>query len=112
MFASFLSTSKIPINLLFFGVFLLLGFSGYGQDFISIDNLTLSEGDASTTAFTFTVSVDGGGNAASDIDFVYNTADGTATLSDNDYVQVSGGSGTITAGTPSTTVTVQVNGDT
>ena len=58
------------------------------------------------------MSVDGGGNAANNIDFTFDTADGTATLADNDYVQVIGGSGQITAGTNSTTITVQVNGDT
>ncbi len=96
-----------------FIIFLILGFSfGFGQDPISIDDVTLSEGDAGTTNFVFTVSVDGGGNAAANIDFTVNTADGTATLLDTDYVQIAGGSGTITAGTPSTTVTVVVNGDT
>ena len=47
-----------------------------------------------------------------DIDFTYNTANNTATLANNDYVQVSGGNGTILSGNNSTTVTVQVNGDT
>jgi gliding motility-associated-like protein/uncharacterized repeat protein (TIGR01451 family) len=81
-------------------------------DLISINNVSLSEGNSGTTAFVFTVSVVGGGNAASNIGFTYNTANGTATIGDTDYVSVSGGSGTITAGTPSTTLTVQVNGDT
>ncbi len=82
------------------------------SDAISIGNVSLTEGNTGTKNFTFTVSVDGSGNAASNIGFTYNTANGTATLADSDYVAVLGGSGTITAGTPSTTVTVQVNGDT
>ncbi len=55
--------------------------------------------------------INGGGDAFSDIDFTYNTTDNTATLANNDYVQVAGGSGTILSGANSTTVTVQVNGD-
>ncbi|WP_161594413.1 Calx-beta domain-containing protein [Flagellimonas alvinocaridis] len=80
-------------------------------DPISISDVTLAEGDGATTNFIFTVSVDGGGNAASTIDFDYNTVDGTATTADGDYV-LNAGSGQITAGTPSTTITVVVNGDT
>ena len=80
-------------------------------DPISISDVTLAEGDGATTNFIFTVSVDGGGNAASTIDFDYTTVDGTATTADGDYV-LNAGSGQITAGTPSTTITVVVNGDT
>ena len=87
-------------------------FTNDDTDAISIGNVTLAEGDAGTTSFTFTVSVDGGGNAASNIDFTYDTANNTATTGDSDYVAVSGGSGTITAGSPSTTITIDVNGDT
>jgi hypothetical protein len=79
---------------------------------ISINDVTLVEGNSGTTAYQLTVSVDGGGIAANNIDFTFVTADDTATLADNDYVQVIGGSGQITAGTNSTTITVQVNGDT
>uniref|UniRef100_UPI003D64899D T9SS type B sorting domain-containing protein n=1 Tax=Flagellimonas beolgyonensis TaxID=864064 RepID=UPI003D64899D len=81
------------------------------SDAISISDVTLAEGDAGTTDFIFTVSVDGGGNAASQIDFDVNTVDGTA-LAGTDYVAIVGGTGTITAGSPSTTITVTVNGDT
>jgi len=80
-------------------------------DAISISDVTQSEGNAGTTNFNFTVSVDGGGNAASNIDFDFTTVDGTATIADGDYV-LNSGTGQITAGTPSTTITVQVNGDT
>jgi len=78
---------------------------------ISISDVTLAEGDAGPTDFIFTVSVDGGGNAVAQIDFDVNTVDGTA-VAGTDYVAIVGGSGTITAGTPSTTITVTVNGDT
>lgn len=80
-------------------------------DAISITDVSQVEGDAGTSNFVFTVSVNGGGNATNDIDFTINTADGAATLADADYVQILNGSGTITSGTSSTTVTVLVNGD-
>ncbi|BFP40075.1 hypothetical protein FGF1_09200 [Flavobacteriaceae bacterium GF1] len=78
---------------------------------ISISDVTLAEGNAGTTNFEFTVSVDGGVNAVGDIDFTVNTGGGTATAG-TDYTAIVGGSGTITGGTPSTTVTVVVSGDT
>ena len=79
---------------------------------ISIGNVSLTEGNTGTKAFNFTVSIDGGGNAFSDIDFTYNTANNSAIFANNDYVPVSGGSGTILSGSNSTIITVQVNGDT
>ncbi|MDE3741460.1 Calx-beta domain-containing protein [Maribacter polysaccharolyticus] len=79
---------------------------------ISINNVISDEGDFTTTQFDFTVSIEGGGDAVTDIGFTYSTQNGTATLADSDYVQVTNGSGTITAGTSSTLVTVNVNGDT
>jgi len=82
-------------------------------DTISIDNISLAEGNSGTTDFIFTVSVDGGGVAANDIDFNFNTetTNTTATAGD-DYVVINGASGTIIAGEASTTVVVSVNGDT
>ncbi len=79
---------------------------------ISINDISLAEGNSGQTAFTFTVSVVGGGNALSNITFTANTSNGSATVANNDYVPISGGSGQINTGSPSTTVTVQVNGDT
>ena len=79
---------------------------------ISISNLSQAEGNAGPTTFSFTVSVDGGGAALEDIDFNYSTADGTATAGSGDYTAVSGGVGTILQGATSTTVSVQVGGDT
>ncbi|MGB5700212.1 beta strand repeat-containing protein, partial [Muriicola sp.] len=81
------------------------------SDAISINDVTQVELNSGTSLFIFTVSVDGGGNAASNINFTYNTANGTATAG-SDYVAVVGGTGTITAGTNSTTISVTVNGDT
>ncbi|MEC7838641.1 MAG: Calx-beta domain-containing protein [Chlamydiota bacterium] len=46
-----------------------------------------------------------------DIVFSYNTIDGSATIADNDYTQVSGGTFTILAGTSSQTFTVDVTAD-
>ncbi|PRX57757.1 Calx-beta domain-containing protein [Flagellimonas meridianipacifica] len=91
-------------------IFFFFAYYGYSQT-ISINDVTLAEGNAGTTDFIFTVSVDGGGNAGTDIDFTVNTVNGTAT-SGTDYVAITGGSGTIASGTPSTTITVTVNGDT
>ena len=78
---------------------------------ISIDDVSQAEGDAGTSSFTFTVSVDGGGTALSDIGFTVNTSDNGATAG-TDYVAIVNGNGTITTGSSSTTVVVTVNGDT
>jgi len=77
---------------------------------LSINDVTLSEGNAGTTAFTFTVSlsqVAGPGGVTFDIA----TADGTATAP-SDYTSKSLTSQTIAAGNSSVTFTVLVNGDT
>ena len=76
---------------------------------ISIDDVTLAEGDADTTSFTFTATLDSAVDSPVSIDFA--TADGTAISADNDY---SAASGTLTfAGNAgeTQTVTVNVNGD-
>ncbi|PHQ61455.1 MAG: hypothetical protein COC08_04655, partial [Maribacter sp.] len=64
MFIPFQVTPMVSKRLFFFGALLFLCFSGYGQDPISIGDVTQAETDAGSTVFTFTVSVDGGGNAA------------------------------------------------
>jgi Ca2+-binding RTX toxin-like protein len=76
---------------------------------ISINDVTQNEGDAGTTAFTFTVSLSGASPDTVKVDFA--TADGTATVADGDY---QGNSGTVTfvPGDTSEPVTVLVNGDT
>ncbi|NER09470.1 Calx-beta domain-containing protein [Muriicola jejuensis] len=81
------------------------------SDSISINDVSQVEGQSGTSQFIFNVIVDGGGVAAGNIGFTYNTANGTATAG-QDYVAVVGGTGTITAGTSSTTLSVTVNGDT
>ena len=80
-----------------------------GPPNLSINDVSQDEGNAGTTAFTFTVSISAA--SASNVTFNWATADGTATAP-SDYTAVVGGSGTITAGNTSTTVTVNVNGDT
>jgi len=71
---------------------------------ISIDDVTLAEGNSGTTSFTFTVTLSSG-SATFDIA----TADNTATQP-GDYASNSGNDVAITAGTP-VTFTVLVNGD-
>ena len=76
---------------------------------LSIDDVSLVEGDAGTTDFVFTVSMSN--PSTTDVTVDYTTTDGTATVADGDYVA---GSGTVTilAGETTATVTVPVNGDT
>jgi Calx-beta domain-containing protein/WD40 repeat protein len=75
---------------------------------ISINDVSQAEGNASQTAFPFTISLDQAESAPVTVDF--STADGTATAP-SDYVA---GSGTVTfaPGETAKTVRVQVNGDT
>ncbi|MFC1587864.1 Calx-beta domain-containing protein [Planctomycetota bacterium] len=76
---------------------------------ISIDNVTLAEGDAGTTAFEFTVSLSAASSQTITVD--YTTTDGTATVADGDYTAVSGTVTFIPEDTTET-ITVNVNGDT
>ncbi|MBL8555420.1 MAG: endonuclease/exonuclease/phosphatase family protein [Phenylobacterium sp.] len=80
---------------------------GGGGSTISIDDVTIAEGDSGTTIATFTISRTGGTEAFS-VD--YATAPGTAT-SGADYVGVSGVVN-FGVGETSRTVTVTINGDT
>jgi len=76
---------------------------------VSIDDISLAEGNAGLTSFTFTVTRSDNTDAIS-VDIV--TADGTGTTADNDY---QGGGGTLTfnaGGLLSKAIPVQVNGDT
>ena len=77
---------------------------------LSIDDVTIAEGNAGTTTFSFTVSLDipaPAGGVAFDIA----TADGTATAG-SDYVSNSVIGAAITSGNTSYTFDVTVNGDT
>ena len=79
------------------------------QPTISINDVSLLEGNSGTTAFVFTVSLSNA--SAQPITVNFATADGSATLADNDY-QAGGGSVTFAPGQTSQTITVLVNGDT
>ncbi len=77
---------------------------------MSIDDVSIIEGDSGTSTLSFTVTRTGA--SASAVGFDYATADDTATVAGSDYVAASG-TGTIPSGgaTASTTVSVTVNGD-
>ncbi|NOQ28042.1 MAG: hypothetical protein GQ564_21990, partial [Bacteroidales bacterium] len=76
---------------------------------ISIDDVTLAEGNSGTTSFEFTISFDEA--YGSDITIDYETSDNTATIADSDYQEITTTSTTIPAGTKTKTITVLVNGD-
>jgi hypothetical protein len=76
---------------------------------ISIDDVSLNEGNSGTTPFTFTVSLSRPSAFATTVDFA--TADGAATVADNDY-QPATGTLTLQPGETSKAVAVNVNGDT
>jgi Ca2+-binding RTX toxin-like protein len=75
---------------------------------ISINNVSHNEGNAGTTAYTFTVSLSAPTGVVTTVNWA--TADGSATTADGDY---NAASGTVTfpSGDTSETVTVLVNGD-
>ena len=75
---------------------------------ISINNVSLNEGNAGTTAFTFTVSLSAPDGVVTTVNWA--TADGSATTTDGDY-NAAGGTVTFPSGDTSETVTVLVNGD-
>src|SRR5690606_37494121 len=60
---------------------------------VSINNVSVSEGDSGTPTLTFTVSLSG--DTQEPFKLYYETADGTATTSDDDYVGVVNGELTI-----------------
>ena len=77
---------------------------------LSIDSVTLDEGDSGTTDFNFTVTLSPASTSPVTVDIA--TADGSATVGDDDYVGIPPGSFTCAPGATSLSVTVQVNGDT
>ena len=77
---------------------------------LSINDVAQAEGNAGTTAFNFTVSLTAPAPLGG-VTFDYATADNTATLADNDYVQVPTTGGSIPTGSSTTNIIVQVNGD-
>jgi len=79
-----------------------------GVPVASVDDVTVSEGDAGTTTATFTISLSGASGQAVTVDWA--TTAGTATAG-TDYVAASGNR-TIAAGSTTATVGITVNGDT
>lgn len=78
---------------------------------VSINDVSINEGTGgTTTAFNFSVTRD---NTSEAFTLTVNTSDGSATVADNDYVAISGGTVTFTVGGNLTeTVTVLINHDT
>ena len=76
---------------------------------ITINDVSMSEGNSGTTSFVFTVTLSAPSPNNISVDFA--TADGTATVADNDYAQVSS-TLSFPYGTQTGTVTVAVTGDT
>lgn len=76
---------------------------------LSINNVTVTEGNAGTSLATFTINYAGPGTSGVTVD--YATADGTATAG-SDYVATSGTAILPSTGCKCTTVSVTVNGDT
>jgi hypothetical protein len=75
----------------------------------SIDDVTVAEGDAGTTAFTFTIAKTGATEVTATVDVA--TADGTATVAGGDYTAVTLTTLTFLPGDTTKTVTVDVHGD-
>jgi hypothetical protein len=76
---------------------------------LSINDVTLNEGNAGTTAYTFTITRSGDTSGSSSVD--YRTNDGSATAP-SDYTAVPPTTVTFAATETTKTVTVNVNGDT
>ena len=83
--------------------------AGSGFPAISVANISLAEGDTATTPFVFTVQLSEGAPVGG-ITFNYATANGTA-IAGTDYTATSGAGSIAEAGT-STTITVNVIGNT
>jgi uncharacterized protein (TIGR03437 family) len=78
---------------------------------LSIDDVSLDEGNAGPTTFTFTVSLSAPAPAGG-VSFDIATADNSATISDSDYVAKMLSGQTIPAGDQTYQFVVTVNGDT
>ncbi|HEY9850582.1 MAG TPA: Calx-beta domain-containing protein [Leptolyngbyaceae cyanobacterium] len=80
------------------------------QPTISINDVSVAEGNSGTTKATFTVKLS---NASSETVTVnYATADGTATIADSDYTAIPSTTLTLAAGETEKTIDVFVNSDT
>jgi predicted extracellular nuclease len=82
-----------------------------GETRLSVNDVTVAEGDAGTSTATFTVSLSRPAPAGG-VTFDIATSDGTATASSGDYVARSVAGATIPAGSTSYSFPVTVNGDT
>jgi len=82
---------------------------GGSGETVSINDVSIAEGDTGTTLLTFTVTRSGNTGAFT-LDFA--TADGTATTADDDYEANSGTLTFISGGDLSQTISVIINGDT
>jgi hypothetical protein len=82
---------------------------GGGVNGLAIGDVAVTEGNAGTTTATFTVFLTPAATGTVTVDFA--TADGSATVADNDYVATSG-TLTFTTGQSAQTINVTVNGDT
>jgi predicted extracellular nuclease len=78
---------------------------------LSVNDVPLNEGNASTTTFTFTVSLSSPAPTGG-VTFDIATQDSSATVGDNDYVTNSLSGQTIPAGSSTYPFSVTVNGDT
>ena len=83
---------------------------------IIIDDVSMDEGDAGTTAFVFTLNLMDAAltepaPSPLTITVSWDTSDGTALVADGDYVAVTGGLVTFAPGETTKTLTVDVNGD-
>ena len=76
---------------------------------LSINDVSMSEGNGGTTTFTFTVSLSAA--TTSDVNFDIATEDNTATVADNDYLAQSLTGQVIPAGQQTYTFGVTINGD-
>ena len=76
---------------------------------LSINDVTLAEGAAGTTSFTFTVTLSAAVDSPFSVDFA--TADGTATTADGDYQAASGALNFSGAAGETQTITVLAGGD-
>jgi len=81
----------------------------FARPTVSIQDVSQLEGDTGQTPFVFQVSLSGASIAEVRVDYV--TADGTATVADNDYLPASG-TLVFQPGETSKTITVLVTGDT
>ncbi len=85
--------------------------ANFAGAFITIDDVQHFEGDAGTTTYSFTVSLTQPAPPGG-VTFDITTADGSATIADNDYVANTLLAQTIAAGNTSYSFDVTVNGDT